>query len=119
MTSPVPYPTSLPKRGSRQYIEILKIGCGADYDYWGEFRCDHGYEWDCEDCPINVEYWKQQKGQKALCVEIDLADSVTTTAREVLTYQLETPYLHSLVISRLDGQPEALEVLALDSFDLK
>lgn len=45
-----------PKKSSKRYNEILRIGCGGEYDEWnGDYDCSHGYTWNCEECPIVVE----------------------------------------------------------------
>lgn len=46
---------NVPREGSKRWKEILEMGCGGHYDREGEFDCDNGYDWDCEDCPVCVE----------------------------------------------------------------
>jgi hypothetical protein len=63
-----------PKRGTRRYKAVLDAGCGGKYDYWGEFDCDHEYDWTCDDCPINAEHHYQAHGKEIDVIEIDLEE---------------------------------------------
>lgn len=60
----------VPKEGSERYKEILRIGCGGHYDEWnGDYDCDHGYTWSCDDCPIVLEIMKNDNSER--CGEVD------------------------------------------------
>lgn len=52
-----------PPKSGKRYQEILNDGCGGYHDYWGDFDCEHGYEWTCDDCPIVIELQKQKQSQ--------------------------------------------------------
>ena len=60
-----------PPKSGKQYKEILKDGCGGYHDYWGEFDCEHGYEWLCDDCPIVIEMYKIRKKTNDSYTRID------------------------------------------------
>jgi hypothetical protein len=42
---------------NKKYQEVLKEGCGWEpsggYDTDGD--CSHGYDWECDNCPITIE----------------------------------------------------------------
>lgn len=44
----------VPKRG-KKYQEVVDRGCGGWVDYWGEYTCDHDYDWTCDECPCSIE----------------------------------------------------------------
>jgi hypothetical protein len=51
-----------PKQG-KKFWEIVNRGCVLNRDpYNGDCDCGHGYEWEYDDCPCNIEY---QKGKEA------------------------------------------------------
>lgn len=43
----------LPERDSRGYVRVVARGCEFSTSHEGEFHCDHGYAWSCDDCPVN------------------------------------------------------------------
>jgi hypothetical protein len=46
--------TSVPVNGTKRFEQIVSLGCGGYYQETSdgtEFDCDHGYDWDCENCP--------------------------------------------------------------------
>ena len=45
----------MPKERTKRWKEIVDLGCGGHYDHEGEFGCEHGYEWDCDYCPVFIE----------------------------------------------------------------
>lgn len=63
-----------PEKGSKGYARVLGRGCGLRYDAWnGDYDCDHRYPWDCDNCPMVVEYQGQAE-------------------EDVETVELEIPY---------------------------
>ena len=62
---------SPPIVGTEKYKEILESGCGGYRDYWGEFDCDHPYEWACDDCPIvNEKYLREEEQCEDLSLDL-------------------------------------------------
>jgi len=45
----------IPRRKSKQWKEIISLGCGIEFDYYGDADCGHGYDWDCGDCPVRQD----------------------------------------------------------------
>lgn len=44
-----------PERDSKGWHRIILRGCGGSYDAMnGDYDCDHGYTWACEECPIGI-----------------------------------------------------------------
>ena len=43
----------VPDRGSKGYHRVAARGCSCSERHDGEFDCDHGYTWSCDDCPVN------------------------------------------------------------------
>ncbi len=49
---------------SQNYRKVVKHGCGGSRDYWGEFDCDHLYEWSCDECPIVDNMYRTKQPEK-------------------------------------------------------
>ena len=46
-----------PARDSKGWIRIIERGCGGhmhETSCGQEFDCDHGYTWNCEECPVGI-----------------------------------------------------------------
>jgi hypothetical protein len=56
----------LPKRGSKEYREIVLKGCHSFED-----DCDHGYTWICEYCPVIENLNSRQKDSVEMDEKID------------------------------------------------
>lgn len=50
---------------SRKYRRIVNRGCGGSRDYWGEYSCDHVYDWICEECPCCLDARMEIRQQEA------------------------------------------------------
>jgi len=54
-----------PKRG-KKYKEVIDRGCGGYQDHEGDYACEHGYEWSCDNCPLVIEKYKDYEVNKSL-----------------------------------------------------
>lgn len=67
----------------KQYREVLEAGCGLEkscgYDTDGD--CAHGYEWECDNCPIVIEQNEKADKQRLKQMEINCQWLIDITDR--------------------------------------
>lgn len=44
-----------PKLG-KKYWDVVNTGCALVLSHDGTEDCAHDYKWDCENCPVVIEY---------------------------------------------------------------
>lgn len=77
-----------PLPGSRGFLRVLSRGCGGvmhDTPWGRDFDCDHGYTWNCDDCPLV----RQQQ------IETEAAYNAETSVRHPCYWDEQSRWSHT------------------------